>query len=204
MITSTIHTDRRAGGRRISCRKRSRSGAFSLVEIIIGSSIGSFVLAGVLAAFLMLTKSGMSLSNYSVSEAEIRRGIEDFSQDIRMASDIAWNSSTSITLTVPNNYTSNSNKVTYVYDSSSAGTTAQCFYRMPGDASSTATKTIYVRNVSSLTFARYNRLDATAANNTETKRIQITMTVRKTNTGLVAATTTLVSASYTLRNKPTS
>lgn len=222
MTTSTIHTegsfpDRRAAAgrqtvavitsaaRRPCAQSRARRrAAFSLVEIIIGSSIGSFILAGVLASFLMLTKSGMSLQNYSASETEIRRAIEDFAQDVRMASAITWNSASSITLTVPNNYTSTSNQVTYAWDSSTSGATAQTFYRMPGTASSTLARTTYVRNVSNLAFARYNRLGNAAANETETKRIQITLTVRKASTGLVATTTTLVSASYTLRNKPAS
>ena len=50
-------------------------------------------------------------------------------------------------------------------------------------------------------FRGYNRLDATAANNDETKRIQLSMNVRRTGSTLVAANTTLVLASYILRNK---
>jgi Tfp pilus assembly protein PilW len=177
-------------------------GGFTLVEVIIGSTIGSFILVGVLSSFLMLGRSGMNARNYAESEAQIRRGLESFSEDIRMASNITWNSSTSITLTVPNNYSGNNNQVTYLYDAATTGATAQSFYRMPGDASSTAGKTVLVRNVSSLSFSRYNRLDAAAGNDAETKRIQLTMNVRQTGTTLVAANTTLVSASFTLRNKP--
>jgi hypothetical protein len=154
------------------------------------------VLAGVLSAFLMLGRSGMNAANYSMSESEIRRAIEDFAQDVRMASAITWNSSSSITLTVPSNYTTTSNKVTYTYDSGSS-----TFFRVPGDASATSPKTTYVRNISTFTFYRYNRLDATAANDTETKRIQLSMNVRRTGSTLVAANTTLVLASYILRNK---
>jgi Tfp pilus assembly protein PilW len=175
---------------------------FTLAEVIIGATLSTVVLAGVLSAFLMLGRSGVNAANYSMSESEIRRAIEDFSQDIRMASNVTWNSAQSITLTVPNNYTSNSNLVTYAYDSAPSGATSLCFYRMPGDSSSTAAKTIYVRNVSSCTFARYNRLDAAATSDNETKRIQVTLNVRRTGFTLVAANTSLVSASYTLRNKP--
>lgn len=193
MTSSTIHTraGRRPPGRR----------GFTLTELMIGTSLSTIVLAGVLSAFLMLGRSGMNAAGYAVSEAEIRRGVEEFSQDVRMASDITWNSATSITLTVPNNYTGHGNQVTYAYDNSTTGPTAQSFYRMPGAATSTAGKLIFVRSVSSFAFARFNRLDAAATNNAETKRIQISMNVRRTRATLVAANTTLVMASYILRNK---
>lgn len=168
---------------------------------MIGTALSTIVMAGVLSAFLMLGRSGMSAAGYAVSEAEIRRGVEEFSQDVRMASAIAWNSATSITLTVPNNYAGHGNQVTYAYDDATTGPTAQCFYRMPGGASSTAGKLIFVRAVSSFAFARFNRLDGPATNNAETKRIQISMNVRRTRATLVAANTTLVMASYILRNK---
>ncbi len=195
MISSTIHTSNR--------RRSPRRSGFTLPELLIGVSLSSIVLAGVLSAFLMLGRSGMNASHYAMSEAEIRRGVEEFSQDIRMASNVEWNSTSSITLTVPNNYATYGNKVTYAYDDSTNGATAQCFYRLPGNASSTADKMIFVRGVSSFSFARFNRLDATASNNTETKRIQISMNVRRTRATLVATNTTLVLASYILRNKVT-
>ena len=167
---------------------------------MIGAALSSVVLAGVLSAFLMLGRSGVNLAGYSVAESEMRRGLEEFSQDVRMASNLTWNSATSVTLTVPNNYASSTplpNLVTYAYDSATA-----TFRRRPGDAASTVDPTIFIRDVSSFSFTRYNRLDAVAASNAETKRIQITLNVRKTGRTLVAANTTLVSASYTLRNKP--
>jgi Tfp pilus assembly protein PilW len=193
MIISTIHTEPR--------RCRAIAG-FTLVEVMVGATLGSIVLAGVMAAFLMLGRTGMNVANYSMSEAEVRRAIEDFSQDVRMASGITWTSATSITLTVPNNYTNNVNKVTYIYDSSTSGETAQCFYRTPASGTSAATaKLILARSISSLQFKRYNRLDGDALSDPETKRIQLTFSVQRTGRTLVNANTTLVSASYLLRNK---
>jgi Tfp pilus assembly protein PilW len=194
MITSTIHT---------KTRRRVASAGFTLTEVLIGASLSTVVLAGVLSAFLMLGRSGVNVSNYAMSEAEIRRGVEEFSQDIRMASNVTWNSSTSVTLTVPNNYTTTANQVTYAYDDSASGGTAQTFYRRPGNTSSTASPLILVRNIASFSYARFNRLDTAATNDTETKRIQISMNVRRTGTTVVAADTKLVMASYILRNKAT-
>lgn len=176
--------------------------AFTLAEVMIATAISTFVLAGVLSSFLLLGRSGANLAGYSESETQIRRALEEFSQDVRMASNIVWNGSTSVTLTVPNNYPGHANLVTYAYDSAASGPTARSFYRRPGNLLSTAGATVFVRDVSSFTFTRYNRLDAAAASDAETKRVQITLNVRKTGRTLVAANTTLVSASYTLRNKP--
>jgi Tfp pilus assembly protein PilW len=177
------------------------SAAFTLVEVLIGSALGSMVLAGVLSSFLMVGRTSLTAANYSLAETELRRGIEEFSRDVRMASAIVWTSASSITLTVPDNYTANSNQVTYVYDSSTSGSTSKTFYRVPGGSGSTATRTVFVHEVSSFSFSRFNRLNNAATTDAETKRIRITMNVKRTSPTLVAANTSLVSASYTLRNK---
>ena len=188
MTISTIRTDRRP------------TAGFSLTELIIGSSLSVVVLAGVLSAFVMLGRSGMRAANYSTAEAEIRRAIETFSQDVRMANGIEWTSDTSITLSLasPNAYDSlaspHTNRVTYAYG-------AGLFYQQPGASTSTATRNVLARNISSFSFSRYNRLDSPAANNAETKRVQFTMNVRQSGATLVATNTTLVLGTYILRNK---
>jgi Tfp pilus assembly protein PilW len=182
-------------------RRFEVASAFTLVEVLVAITLSSFVLTGVLSAFLMLGRSSMNAVNYSVSETELRRGIEEFSEDVRMASAIKWNNVTSLTLTVPDNYTATSNQVTYAYDPSLSGPTAQSFYRVPGTAASSSAKTVFVHNISTLTFARFNRLNGPASTDAATKRIQVTMNVRRASRTVVAANTMLVSASYTLRNK---
>jgi hypothetical protein len=181
---------------------------FSLTELLIGASISSFILVGVLSAFLMLGRSGMSVANYSTAEAEIRRGVEEFSQDVRMASNVTWNSASSITLTLvpPNAYSSlgsgHANKVTYALDAATSS-----FYRKPGLPASTERPLILVRDVSEFSFLRYNRSAnpvSTYATNpdAETKFIRIFMNVRHARATLVATNTTLVLAGNVLRNKP--
>src|SRR5581483_1356878 len=111
--------------------ERRRRGGFTLAEVMIGASLGSVVLLGVLTTYLMLLRSGVSASNYSVMESQARRAFEQFGIDARMSSGVASTLTgavvTKVTLTVPNNYNSNSNKVTYAYDS-----TNQWFYMVPG------------------------------------------------------------------------
>lgn len=184
---------------------------------MIGASLGSMVLAGILSTFLMLARSGISAVNYTTMDTQARRALEEFGQDIRMAGNVNWNTAASgdpcysVTLTVPNNYTSTSNQVTYTWDNtSSTSPSYHCFYRVPGTSTATSPKTIYVRNVTSLLFTRFNRTNASATTNASTKRIQISMTVTTTaqpllaanNQQVVAATDQLVSASFILRNKP--
>jgi Tfp pilus assembly protein PilW len=177
---------------------RSRCAAFTLVEILIGSSLAMIVMIAVLSTFLMLGRSGANVANYSTMEMESRRALEEFSQDVRMAADIVWNSAQSVTLKVPDNYTTASNRVTYAYDSATKN-----FYRRPGFASSTEPIRILIRNVDSCIFSRFNRLNVSkSVTDTTTKRLQITLVVRTKSVTVAAAKNTILSASYILRNKP--
>src|SRR5689334_17859458 len=116
------------------CTRGAR--AFTLVEVMIGATLGSIVLAGVLSTFLMLARSGANAVAYTTMDTQSRRALEEFSQDIRMASAVTWNSAYSITLTVPDNYAATSNQVTYTWDNTANvnSTTYRCFYRVPSDA----------------------------------------------------------------------
>lgn len=186
---------------RANAKSKSGSRGFTLSEVMIAATLGTMVMAGVMSTFLMLGRSGANISNYSMMETQSRRALEEFSQDLRMASNVTWNSNTSITLTVPNNYTTTSFQVTYAYDSSTSGATAQSFYRMPGDASATNPKTVLIRNVVAMSYARFNRLNGTATSNQTTKRIQLSMTARTTTRTVANASNIILSASYILRNK---
>jgi hypothetical protein len=170
---------------------------------MVGSTIGAFVLVGVLSSFLMLGRSGMRLYFYNGMEAESRRTLEEFAQDVRMASDSVYNSASSITLTVPDNYTSTANRVTYAFGSVVLNSVSipNCFYRRPGDPSSTATPTILVRNVTDCTFRRYDVLGAATSIDSATKRIEMALRVSNSRNTLVASTDEIVSATYLLRNK---
>lgn len=175
---------------------------FTLVELMVAGGIGSVILSGVLSVVLMMGRSGLSASNYADMEAQSRRAVNEFAQDVRMASNLTWNSTTSVTLTVPNNYADNGNRVTYALDSSASGPTANSFYRQPGEPGSSSTRFALARNVTALTFARYTRTNAVATNELLTKRLQLTMNLRTTRQTTVDQNTLVISASYVLRNKP--
>lgn len=181
---------------------RKRTAGFSLSEVMIASALGTIVMAGVMSTFLMLSRSGARLVNYNAVSVESRRALEEFGQDVRMASNVTWNGSGSITLTVPGNYTATANQVTYAYDSATTGATARSFYRVPGDGSAASGRYILARNVTVCTFSRFDRLNNPVVANNTTKRIGLTMTISATTGGTAAATETTQSASFVLRNKP--
>lgn len=191
MISTTPHTKSAAPVR-----------GFTMVEVMVSAAIASFILLGILQTFLMIGRSGYNAGNYCVMEAESRRAMETFSEEVRMARNITWNSSTSITLSIPT-ATSATYSVTYAYDSSTTGSTAQCFYRSSG-----GTTRILVRNVTSFAFQRYKLVTSSgsniATNDLETKQIQLTLQTTMQGTTTAAATNAVLSARYILRNKSVS
>lgn len=172
---------------------------------MISAALSSFILAGVLTSFVFIGRSGYNAASYSTMEAEARRALETFSEETRMASDLTWNSASSVTLTVVTS--GSSYQVTYAYDSSTSGATAQCFYRMLGTTSSTSPKLVLVHNVTDFAYRRYkvvNGVDYSASNNLETKQLQITLRAVRTGATTVAATNAVLSARVVLRNKSVS
>jgi hypothetical protein len=132
-------------------------------------------------------------------EAQVRRGLDTFAADAREASDIRWNHAQSITLSLPASG-GGPTRVTYGYDN---GT----FFRLPGEADSTAPRVPLVRSVApDLAFRRF-RLDSSgaadreAANDLETKLIQLTLRATRTGATAVAANQRVFSTQHLLRNK---
>lgn len=169
--------------------------------MLIAATLSTFVLAAVLSSFLFLSRTGFRASAYGEMEAEMRRGLETVSRDIRNASDVRWNSSQSITLTV------NGAPVTYAYDDTAESATYRSFYRVAGDASSTQPRTVLIRGLEpDFTFRRYKVVqpevgDNTATTDAETKQLQLVLRASRTNIATVGASNSVVSSRYVLRNK---
>ncbi len=174
--------------------RRARSG-FTLVEVLIGATLGTMILAGVLTTFLFLGRSGMNVQNYNDMESQARKSLELFAEDVRQASAISWSSSTTVTLTV------NTAPVIYTYESSSS-----TFFRR--DA--TGTRAL-LTGVTSFTFKAYTITGAeitdfstaTARNSASknTKQLQLTLEAARSRTTVATATNTVLSARFILRNK---
>jgi prepilin-type N-terminal cleavage/methylation domain-containing protein len=190
----------------MSGKKRSapRRG-FTLIEVMIAAVVSSFILVAVLSAFLMISRTSFTSGNYSQIEAETRRALEIFGVDARLASDIHWNSSQSVTLTIPTDSEATT-LVTYAYDGATEGPTAGCFYRLVEHDPANPPR-VLLRNVApDFAFQRF-RLEPPgggsneATDDAQTKQLRVTMraSVRQATTAAAAQTT--LSAAYILRNK---
>ena len=182
-----------------------RARGFTLSEVLIASALSAFVLAAVMSAFLFLGRSGLRAGNASEMEGEVRRALEIFAQETRIATNLRWNSAQSVTLTLPAG--SPATQVTYAYDADARSATFRSFYRTAGDASSTAPRRVLVRNVAEdFTFRRYKLeqpgvADNTAATDAETKQLQLVLRTERLNTATAGGTQSVASARYILRNK---
>lgn len=182
----------------------SRHGAstgFTLVEMMMALAIGTIVSAGATSSFLLLGRTAIRVGNYHEMAKQTSGALERFAQDVRMGSDITWNSSSSITLTVPDNYAATGNSVTYAWEPNPAIATFRCFYVMPGTAADSNARVVLLREVTAFNYARFNRLDAPATTDPQIKRIQINMTTSRSSVTTVKTSNEVVSASYILRNK---
>ena len=179
---------------------------FTLVEVMVAALLGGLVLVGVLTTNLQVIRSGVRLTQYAEMEAQVRRGLDQLGRDLRIASGITWNGTSDITLTVPTS-SGSTRRVTYAWTSSS-----QSLFQVAGtDSTVTAGRIYLVRGIAplangdpGLTFNRFDRDGNAAATDLATKRIQVSLTVGRQAGVMAAATENNVSATFTLRNKPTS
>ena len=168
---------------------RNQNGGFTLVEVMISSALATVI--------LFLGRSSANIINYAEMESQARRGLEFFAQDSRQASNLAWNSASSITLTV------GASNITYAYDSA----TGELSRTMGGVTA------VLLEGITTFTFSGYKITGAdvdisdltTAAKRDSasgvTKQIQIYIEAARTSVTAVTATNTVLSARYILRNK---
>jgi prepilin-type N-terminal cleavage/methylation domain-containing protein len=175
--------------------------AFSLVEVLIGTSIAGILSAVAIASVLTLGRSGAAAASYVTIDRQASQAIHYFSRDVRMASALTWNSAQSVTLTVPGQYADFGGRVTYAWEADAASSAYRCFYRKGGDAASANPLTILARNVVSFSFARFDRLNAASHSDATTKRLDVTMTLGQAPAPGAPVTTNHASVAVILRNK---
>lgn len=182
----------------------ARTRGFTLVEVLIAATISVFVLAGVLAANFQILRGGVRMANYVEMDSQVRRALEIFSRDLKAATAITRNGASDLTLTLPAGGTATT-QVTYAWTAASGA-----FFRVAGANSATLVGRLeLVRGIpalpdgtAGLTFARFDRDGAATTTDAATKSIQINLTAGRSAPGAGPGSSTMVSATYTLRAKP--
>ncbi|HTJ79574.1 MAG TPA: prepilin-type N-terminal cleavage/methylation domain-containing protein [Rariglobus sp.] len=195
--------------------ERSRQRAFTLVELMVSTTLASFLMLGVLSSFLMMGRSGANAQNYTQLESKARRALEYFSREARLAYAITSYSSTSVTLSIPDTSSSRTAfaySVTYTFDST-AGTFSRTGPPIDSPAGTSATTVLLTgvtQNGSTNPFNYYRYVTTgyasgftsnTASNTTEIKQIEINFILKSTSTTVTSATNKVLSARFILRNK---
>jgi prepilin-type N-terminal cleavage/methylation domain-containing protein len=94
-------------------RRKSRAG-FTLVELLVGMTIGSVVMAAVLSSFVFLARNFTRLANLQTLERQGRTALAYLQADLAVAQGVkaaTTPTATSLTLLLP------AGEVTYTYDS---------------------------------------------------------------------------------------
>ena len=106
-------------------RIRSKTAAFTLVEMLMSVGCGTFILAAVITASVSLQRSYAAIDSYSTSEINQLRVLDYVALDIRRALSVCVTSS-ALTLTLPVYYNSTSNTAVPNTPSATAGNMTAC------------------------------------------------------------------------------
>lgn len=175
---------------------RGRSAGYSLVELMIGVALSTFVAAGIFSSFLFVARSSVGISNYSGMNTESRFGLEIFGRDVRSAQAVLSGfSSTSFTILSP---LPDGSLQTISYSYRPDLPSRPLLRQMP-DGHEYKVMT----GVDDLTFRYYNLQGDFAAVPIEVKQIQLQLKLVRNTIGL-ENTEKVVSARFILRNKKVS
>lgn len=189
-------------------RRRPARGAFTLAEILVATGLSGIVLAAVLSTVLMISRSGYLLNNYIEMETQARVALEQFALDVRVAENIEWLRAsdtaplTGLTLVAPDG-----TRVLYQYFPRVGDMDGILIRKQT--APTEGQESITITGIETLAFIAY-KIDTELINpaglnlatvNLNTKQVQISLSTRRTRTGVTDATNNVVSARFVLRNK---
>ncbi len=182
--------------------RRPAARAFTLVETMLAATLATLLIAAVLGTVLAIGRGDWTAGRYGELASQARGALERFGRDARQAVAIRWNDAQSVTLTVPAGPEA-TEPVTYAYDPAADGS----FYRETAAAGGGADRQVLVRGVAAdFAFHRYtlgagDDPDAAAANDLETRQIQVDLRAVRGGAGAPAVSQAAVSARFVLRNK---
>jgi len=212
-ISSTRRTNRRT--------KRG----FTLVEVMVGATLSSFLLVGILSTVLLMGRSSANIVNYSDIEGKARQSLEHFSRETRLAYAVPSYSATSVTLSIPDTTSAprgtgtGAYTVTYTFDAGN-GLLTRTGPPIDNPTGTSVTSTLLsgVQQIPGTPLFAYYRyvkptsypmgqgyIDGfttnTATSSREIKQIEVSFLLRKKSATVAAATNKVLSARFILRNK---
>lgn len=203
-MTIITEKSREAGLRFRRFRKRScdRRQAFSLVEMLMAMTIGSIVLASILATFIGFSKRTQSLGAYTQMNNESRISLEILARDVRSAENVTVATASALSLVMPTAAPYNGHLIEYNYNS-----ILDTFSRVERDSGGNVIDTrVLLDGVDIFSFSYYDPLGvglpvATPSLLLSVKGIQIEAKLLRTISGL-DATDFVISARFMMRNRP--
>ncbi len=126
---------------KITFTKARRTGAFTIIEVLIASSAAVVVAIGIASFTMFSARTFVAMGNYTDLNEADRIAIDKMSKDIRQAHSVTAMSSNSLTF---NDVSNNSLQFTY-------NASAQQLQRISGGTNTT----VLLSNCSSLTFSTY-------------------------------------------------
>jgi prepilin-type N-terminal cleavage/methylation domain-containing protein len=170
---------------------RARQRGFTLVEVLVATSVSAIIFAGILTSYLFVGRNLTRLVNLQRQEVESRRALRYVTQDVSAAITLTTATASQLALTKPT--AGGTTAVSYSY-SSGSGTLTR--------TDSTGTQTL-LSGLSAFTITYYNEGGTAVSSSTQSvKSIEVTFTstAGSSNSGTLAAYST-VSPRVILRNK---
>jgi hypothetical protein len=175
-------------------RRRRSLRAFTLVEILVATSISVFVLATMMVAFVVLSRSFNAIGNYADLDRQSRNTLEVMVRDIRQTGGLTNWTSTSLSFT-----NLDGNLLSYSYSTNSR--------LLSYTNGSTGESSVLLSNCISLSFSIFQRTPTngpicfySASNAISAKGIMMSFTCLRTNYLGLTDSEFIESASIVMRN----
>jgi type II secretory pathway pseudopilin PulG len=177
---------------RLPARRRPRSAALTLVEVLVAVTLLGLLMTAVLSSYVFLLRGQQSLAHYTTMNADARDLLEILSRDLKSAVGVTDFTPTRLTLVVPQDTAGATAEVTYDYDPIGG-----VFTREAGGAARPL-----ATGVVALGFTYLNGNNVVTPSLVELKQVQLTLRLER-SVALALTSQHVISAQYTLRAKRT-
>lgn len=191
-MISHIHQQKRLG----------ESNGFTLVELLVATSISAFLLASIIGTFLTFAVGARSVGAYSAMSQDSRVALEYFARDMRAAEDVIEAGTNKLSVRFPDSSFYQGNRVTYEFD-----TAANLLFRIEEDKSgSELSNEVILEEVEQFAFSYFDPLAKSLSVSTPSillsvKSVQVDAEMVR-NVSRTEATDYIISARFMMRNRP--